>query len=92
MLVLTRKRGEKIMIGGDVVVTVLGRRGEHVRIGISAPRGVPVHRKEKIDASPDAEGVAAAEAGEAPQEAARWANQPLDRPPSPAGGRQAGTP
>lgn len=46
MLVLTRKPGENIRIGADVVVTVLGVRSGHVKIGIQAPRGVPVHREE----------------------------------------------
>lgn len=46
MLVLTRKSGESIMIGNDVVVTVIEVRGDQVRIGIDAPRSVPVHREE----------------------------------------------
>ena len=46
MLVLTRKAGESVMIGSDIVVTVLEARGEQIRIGISAPRSVKVHREE----------------------------------------------
>lgn len=46
MLVLTRRSGESLMIGDDVVVTVLDVRGDVVRIGIRAPRSVPVHREE----------------------------------------------
>ena len=46
MLVLTRKAGESVMIGDDVVVTVLETRGDVVRIGIQAPRAVQVHREE----------------------------------------------
>ena len=46
MLVLTRKAGESVMIGSDIVVTVLESRGEQVRIGITAPRRVQVHREE----------------------------------------------
>ena len=46
MLVLTRGVNESIMIGRDVVITVLEVRGDHVRIGIEAPRDVPVHREE----------------------------------------------
>ena len=46
MLILTRQIGESIMIGDDVIITVLGIRGEQVRIGIDAPRDVPVHREE----------------------------------------------
>lgn len=46
MLVLTRKPGENIRIGADVIVTVLGVRSGHVKIGVKAPKGVPVHREE----------------------------------------------
>jgi len=46
MLVLTRKSNQSIMIGDDVEITVLSIMGEKVRIGISAPRDVPVFRKE----------------------------------------------
>jgi carbon storage regulator len=46
MLVLTRRPGESIMIGDDVVITVLEVRGDVVRLGINAPRTVQVHREE----------------------------------------------
>jgi carbon storage regulator len=46
VLVLTRRPGESIMIGDDVVVTVLDVRGDVVRVGIKAPRSVRVHREE----------------------------------------------
>jgi carbon storage regulator len=46
MLVLTRRVGESIMIGDDVVVTVTGIRGGQVTVGISAPKEVDVHREE----------------------------------------------
>lgn len=46
MLVLTRRANQSIMIGDDVVVTVLEVRGDQVRIGIQAPRSVAVHREE----------------------------------------------
>ena len=46
MLILTRKVGEVIMIGEDVVVKVLGVRSGQVKIGIEAPRELPVHRHE----------------------------------------------
>jgi carbon storage regulator len=46
MLVLTRQANQSIMIGHDIVVTVLEVRGDHVRIGISAPRTTDVHREE----------------------------------------------
>lgn len=46
MLVLTRRVGEAIVIGNGMVVRVLGVRGDQVRIGVDAPRSVPVHREE----------------------------------------------
>lgn len=46
MLVLTRRTGESLMVGEDVTVTVLEVRHDQVRIGIDAPRSVPVHRRE----------------------------------------------
>ena len=46
MLVLTRQANQSIMIGPDVVVTVLDIRGDQVRLGIRAPRAVTVHREE----------------------------------------------
>lgn len=46
MLVLSRRANESVMIGQDVVVTVIEVRGDQVRLGISAPRSVPVHREE----------------------------------------------
>jgi carbon storage regulator len=46
VLVLTRRPGESVMVGDDVVVTVLEVRGDVVRLGIKAPRSVPVHREE----------------------------------------------
>jgi len=46
MLVLTRRAGESVMIGDDVVITVLEARGDVIRLGIQAPRDVQVHREE----------------------------------------------
>jgi carbon storage regulator len=46
MLILTRRVGETVMIGNEVTVTVLGVKGNQVRMGINAPRTVAVHREE----------------------------------------------
>ena len=46
MLILTRRVGETLMIGDEVTVTVLGVKGNQVRIGVDAPRDVTVHREE----------------------------------------------
>ena len=46
MLILTRRVGETLMIGDEVTVTVLGVKGNQVRIGVSAPKHVAVHREE----------------------------------------------
>ncbi len=46
MLVLSRKRGEKIVIGDDITVTVLEVRGDRVKLGFTAPAEVPIHRTE----------------------------------------------
>ena len=50
MLVLSRQKDESIIIGDDVEITIVDIRGEKVRLGISAPRNVSVHRKEIYDA------------------------------------------
>ncbi len=46
MLILTRRIGEKIMIGDDIEVAILGMNGRQIRVGVLAPDDVPVHREE----------------------------------------------
>ncbi len=50
MLVLTRKLGEKLLIGEDIVITVLDVRSDSVRLGIDAPRGITIARAEVVEA------------------------------------------
>jgi carbon storage regulator len=50
MLVLSRHRDESIMIGDDVVITIVDIRGDKVRLGIEAPQEIPVHRQEVYEA------------------------------------------
>lgn len=68
MLVLSRRIGESVVVGTDVVLTILEVRGDIVRVGIEAPRDVPVHRREVFEAieasnrsaaSPDTDAVSA---------------------------------
>ena len=46
MLILTRRTGEAVMIGDEVIVTILGIKGNQARIGITAPKDIAVHREE----------------------------------------------
>ncbi|MFF1632403.1 carbon storage regulator [Leifsonia sp. NPDC058248] len=69
MLVLTRKPGERVLIGDDIVVTILDSRGDGIRIGIDAPRGVRIQRDEVIRAITEAnqEATEAAATAEDPE-------------------------
>ncbi|MCU1637294.1 MAG: carbon storage regulator [Cryobacterium sp.] len=67
MLVLTRKPGEKILLGDDIIVTVLDARGDSIRIGIDAPRGVRIQRDEVVRAVTEAN-IAAADAAPGAEE------------------------
>ncbi len=70
MLVLSRQRDESIMIGDDVEVTIVDVRGDKVRLGITAPKSIPVHRREIYDAI-QREKAEAKKADEQPQKPAR---------------------
>ena len=50
MLVLSRKKNESIVINDDIIIVVVDIRGDKVRLGVEAPREVPVHRREVFDA------------------------------------------
>jgi carbon storage regulator len=54
VLVLTRKAGERVLIGDDIVITILDTRGDGIRIGIDAPRGVNIQRDEIVRAVSEA--------------------------------------
>lgn len=88
MLVLTRRSSQSIVIGKDIVVTVLEVRGDQVRIGVSAPRDVDVHREEvflelqetnRAAASPSAQAVEAL--GSLLPPAPGQSEQPIQRRP-----------
>ncbi len=64
MLILTRRVGETLMIGEDVSVTVLGVKGNQVRIGINAPQDVAVHREEIFQRIQRESNVAGGEGGD----------------------------
>lgn len=70
MLVLSRQRDESIMIGDDVEITIVDVRGDKVRLGITAPKSIPVHRREIYDAI-QREKAEAKKADEQPQKPAR---------------------
>ena len=50
MLVLSRKKNESIVINNDITIVVVGIRGDKVRLGVEAPKEIPVHRREVYDA------------------------------------------
>jgi carbon storage regulator len=68
MLILTRRAGETVMIGSDITITVLGVKGNQVRIGINAPKDVAVHREEIYERIQSEKGEKKAEAPGTPEE------------------------
>ena len=74
MLILTRRVGETVMIGNDVTVTVLGVKGNQVRVGVNAPRDVAVHREEIFERIRREEQAQAAHAGHVEHAKANGAN------------------
>lgn len=65
MLVITRKKGERVLIGDDVVVTILDIRRDGIRVGVEAPRGIRIQRAEVVEAlaAANAEAAGQADAG-----------------------------
>ncbi len=68
MLVLTRRKNQSIVIGDDIIITVLEVKGEQIRLGITAPRDVQVYREELLTVPrPDTSAAAPNAAGAAPE-------------------------
>ncbi len=65
MLILTRRPGERVVIGGEVLVTILDVSGQTVRVGVAAPEGIPVYREEIWLAVSEENRAAAEAAGDA---------------------------
>lgn len=94
MLILTRRPGERVVIGDEILVTVMGVSGHTVRLGIAAPQGIPIYREEiwlavmeenraaaeaNVDALPAERPVAASDAP-APPTTAEPGRQPTEDP------------
>ena len=84
MLVLSRREAQSIVIGGNIVVTVVSVRGDQVRLGIDAPRSVTVHRQEVAVAIEAANREALASADLDPSALPRPAAEPADQTGSPS--------
>lgn len=79
MLVLTRRAGESVVIGDDVVITVLEARGDVIRLGINAPRDVQVHREEVYKELQAANRAAASPTDDAVRAVTEMLHQPGDQ-------------
>ena len=80
MLVLSRQRDESIMIGDNIVITIVDIRGDKVRLGINAPTEIPVHRQEIYEAI-QRENVRAS--GVEPKDTRSLGGRPRDKPAGP---------
>jgi carbon storage regulator len=78
MLVLTRRAGESVVIGDDIVITVLEARGDVIRLGINAPRDVQVHREEVYKELKAANRAAASPTDDAVRAITEMLNPPPD--------------
>ncbi len=81
MLVLSRQRDESIVIGDNIVITIVDIRGDKVRLGIQAPVEIPVHRQEVYDAI-QRENRQAAQSGDAKSEPVSSESVPPEEPES----------
>ena len=90
MLVLTRRTGERIRIGDDIEIVVVSVRGDQVRLGLAAPRGVPIYRGELIE-QVEQENLAAAESAVRVAGAAATGPARLPAPRLKSGGRDSET-
>ncbi len=81
MLVLSRQRDESIIIGDNIVITIVDIRGDKVRLGIQAPVEIPVHRQEVYEAI-QRENMQAAQSGDAKSEPVSSESVPPDEPES----------
>src|ERR1700689_2579209 len=90
MLILTRRPGERVVIGDEILVTVMGVSGHTVRLGIAAPEGVPIYREEiwlavkeenrGVAGNPVPRGLAAPEGVPTSREELWWAVREENRP------------